>query len=173
MIVSIIVCMARNGVIGRTGGMPWRMPTEMAHFKATTMGKPCIMGRKTFFSFKKPLVGRPHIVVTRDASQHAAIKAAFGAGAPPCHIVGTLEEAIAVARTYETAECMVCGGGEIYAQALPLAQRAYVSVLAADLEGDTTFPALSETDWRVVSRTPLATGPKDDYAADVIVYERR
>jgi dihydrofolate reductase len=171
--LSIIVCMARNGVIGRSGGMPWRMPSDLAHFKAVTMGKPCIMGRKTFFSLGKPLSGRPHIVITRDSDQAARITAAFKEGAPPCHIVGTLAAAIDVSKTYGGPEVMILGGGEIFAQALPLAQRVYQTVLAADIEGDARFPALSAADWREVSRAPLATGLKDDYAAGITVYERR
>ncbi len=174
MTLSIIVCMARNGVIGRTGGMPWRMPSDMAHFKAVTMGKPCIMGRKTFESLRgKPLPGRPHIVITRDAEQAERIKGAFGAGAPPCHVVDTLAAAIDVAQTYASPETMVLGGGEIYAQALPLVGRVYQTVLSADIDGDTRFPGLSPAEWREVTRAPLATGPKDDYAAAVIVLERR
>jgi dihydrofolate reductase len=172
MVLSLIVCMARNGVIGRTGGMPWRMPSDLAYFKAMTMGKPCIMGRKTFFSFPKPLPGRPHIVITRDAEQAALIRAAFKEGAPPCHIGGTLRAAIDIAQTYGTPEIMICGGGDIYAQALPLAGRVYQTVLGADLDGDTHFPTLTPSDWRVVSRAPLATGPKDDYAAETVVFER-
>jgi dihydrofolate reductase len=174
MTLSIIVCIARNGVIGRTGGMPWRMPSDMAHFKAVTMGKPCIMGRKTFDSLRgKPLTGRPHIVITRDMAKAERIKAAFGPGAPPCHVVSTLAEAIDMAQTYGLPEIMVLGGGEIYAQALPLVQRVYQTVLSADIDGDTRFPALPALDWHEVSRAPLATGPKDDYAADIIVFERR
>jgi dihydrofolate reductase len=157
MTLSIIVCMARNGVIGRTGGMPWRMPSDMAHFKAVTMGKP----------------GRPHIVITRDAGQAERIKAAFAAGAPPCHVVATLADAIDIAQTYGVPEIMVLGGGEIYAQALPLVRRVYQTVLTGEIDGDTRFPALPAAEWREVSRTPLATGVKDDYAADIIVYERQ
>jgi dihydrofolate reductase len=174
MTLSIIVCMARNGVIGRTGGMPWRMPSDMAHFKAVTMGKPCIMGRKTFDSLRgRPLPGRPHIVITRDAGQAERIKAAFAAGAPPCHVAATLADGIDIAQTYGVPEIMVLGGGEIYAQALPLVRRVYQTVLTGEIDGDTRFPALPAAEWREVSRTPLATGVKDDYAADIIVYERQ
>ncbi len=173
MTLSLIVCMARNGIIGRAAGMPWRMPSDLKHFKAVTMGKPCIMGRKTFFSLRKPLPGRPHVVITRDAGQVTRIQAAFEPGAPPCHVVDSLAKAIEIAKTYAPVEVMVCGGGEIYAQALPLVQRVYQTVLSADIDGDTRFPMLSAAEWRETSRTPLVTGPKDDYAADVIVHERR
>ncbi len=173
MTLSIIVCMARNGVIGRAGGMPWRMPSDLAHFRAVTMGKPCIMGRKTFFSLGKPLPGRPHIVITRDVDQAALVRASFGTGAPPCHIAATLADAIVIADGYGAAETMLCGGGQIFAEGLPRVERVYQTVLAADIDGDTWFPSLADADWLVVSRAPLVTGAKDDYAAEIIVHERR
>lgn len=170
--LALIVCMARNGVIGRAGGMPWRMPSDLAYFKGTTMGKPMIMGRKTFATFGRPLPGRPHIVITRTPSEAERIGAAFPPGAPPHHVVDTLAKAIDIAAAYAASEIMVIGGGEIYAEALPLAQRVYQTILSAEVEGDTRFPALPQPEWREISRVPLATGPRDDYAADTVVFQR-
>ena len=170
--LSIIVCMARNRVIGRAGGMPWRMPSDLKHFRSVTMGKPVIMGRKTFDSLGKPLPGRPHVVITRDAGQRGRIGGLISAARLPGGVVNSLTDAIALAETFASPEIIVAGGGEIFAQALPLATRVYQTVLAADIEGDTLFPILDPKTWREAARVPLATGPKDDYPADVITYER-
>lgn len=165
--IALIVCAARNGVIGRGGQMPWRMPSDLKHFKVLTLGKPVVMGRKTYQSIGKALPGRSNIVVSRQQ----------GLALPDAIVVrdlaGGLAGAQRVAAETGALEVMVIGGGEIYAQALPQAQRVYVTLLAADIEGDAVFPPLPETEWFVVSRAPLATTPKDDYQADVIVYERR
>lgn len=171
--LSIIVIMARNRVIGRAGGMPWRMPSDLKHFRAMTIGKPLIMGRKTYDSLGKPLPGRPHIVITRNAAEAERIAAVIGAAGLRGGVVDTLAKAIALAETFAEPEIIIAGGGEIYAQALPVVTRVYQTVLAADIEGDTVFPALDPMQWRQVSRVPLATGPKDDYPADVITFERR
>ena len=160
--LSLIVCMARNRVIGRAGGMPWRMPTDLKHFKATTLGKPVIMGRKTFASIGRALPGRINFVVSREPNLALA-------GAT---VAASLDTAIAAAAATGGDEIMILGGGEIYALALPLADRIYVTELHAAVDGDTRFPPLDPRAWRALSRTPLATGPKDDYAADVVVFER-
>ena len=165
--IALIVCTARNGVIGRGGQMPWRMPSDLKHFKALTLGKPVVMGRKTYQSIGKALPGRVNIVVSRQP----------GFTLPDATVVQDLVRGLAEGRSVaaETgaSEVMVIGGGEIYAQALPLAQRVYLTRLAADIEGDAVFPPLSEAEWIVVSSAPLATTPKDDYPAEVMVYERR
>lgn len=171
-ILSIVVCMARNRVIGRAGGMPWRMPSDLKHFRTVTMGKPLIMGRKTFESLGKPLTGRPHVVITRDAAQLDRIDQLITIAGVHGGVVDTLTKAIAMAETFGAPEIIIAGGGEIFAQALPLTSRIYQTVLAADIDGDTLFPVLEPIDWRETSRVPLATGPKDDYPADVITYER-
>lgn len=167
--VTLIVCTARNRTIGRDGGMPWRMPSDLRHFKATTMGKPVVMGRKTFQSIGRPLPGRCNIVVTRTPKPETPPQAADGT-----HVVEvtSLDAAIAAAATTDAVEVMIAGGGQIYAEALPRAERIIQTILAADIDGDTHFPALPTADWHVVARTPLATGPKDDYPAEVVVWER-
>ena len=163
MLITIVVCMTKNRVIGRGNAMPWRMPSDLKHFRATTMGKPMVMGRKTFQSIGKVLDGRTTYVVTRQRDLVI----------PGAHVVATIDEAIMAERAKGTPEITIQGGGELYAIALPMTDRVIATVLATSLDGDTYFPALEETIWQVVSRVPLATGPKDDYAADVVVYERQ
>lgn len=137
-IVALIVAVAENGVIGRGNTLPWRIPEDMKWFKARTMGKPCIMGRKTWESFpKRPLPGRTNIVVTRDRSY-----AAEGAV-----VVGSLRSALDVAAGEEPDEIMILGGAEIYALALPLADRIYLTSVHGEVAGDAHFPALDRDDW--------------------------
>ncbi|MBN9275378.1 MAG: dihydrofolate reductase, partial [Mesorhizobium sp.] len=160
MDVVIHVAIAENGVIGRDGGLPWRLSTDLKRFKAETMGKPIVMGRKTWESFpKRPLPGRLNIVVTRDPAFRAE-------GA---EVVHSLADALVLART--KGRCMVgadticvIGGGEIYAQALPLADRLSVTHVKAVVEGDTRFPAIDPQTWRVVAAEDVPAGEKDSHA---------
>jgi dihydrofolate reductase len=163
MSLTLVVCRARNGTIGRDGTMPWRMPSDLAHFKATTIAKPVIMGRKTYQSIGRPLPGRLNIVVTR-----AGIEAPDGVLTAP-----DLPAAVARARAAGHTDLMILGGGEIYRAALPFADRVIMTELAADIDGDTVFPDLDPAVWTCVSRTPLATTPRDDYAAEVCMFERK
>ncbi len=137
-VVALIVAVAENGVIGRDNALPWRIPEDMKWFVARTKGKPCVMGRKTWESFpKKPLPGRTNIVVTRDAAYKAD-------GAV---VVGSLQAALDVAAGEDPEEIMILGGAEIYAQALPLAGRIYLTSVHGEVAGDTTFPALDRDNW--------------------------
>lgn len=167
--ISLIVAVARNGIIGRDGRMPWHNPSELAYFKSVTMGKPVVMGRKTFQSIGRPLPGRRNIVVTRDTAFHPA----------GVEIASSLTAALALASTPTAGaappaappdEIMIIGGAQIYAEALPLADRIYLTRIDADPVGDTSFPALDPTRWREVSRRDLPFGPKDQYAATAFVY---
>lgn len=166
MRISIIVAASRNGVIGDRGGMPWRMPSDLKHFRASTMGKPVIMGRKTFQSLPKALDGRDNIVITRDASFSA----------PGAFVVSTLEGAVELgrelARRRGAEEIMVIGGGEIYAAALPLADRVYLTRIDATVDGDTAFPDLPSDHWRLGSRELMEKGAKDESDAAFEVWER-
>jgi dihydrofolate reductase len=164
--LCLIVAAAENGVIGLNGKMPWHLPSELKYFRARTIGKPVIMGRKTFQSIGKPLPGRENIVVTRDAAFTAS-------GA---EVVGSLPAAIArageiVART-GASEIMVIGGGEIYALALPLANRVYLTRVSLRPEGDAFFPDLAADAWRLVSSAPIPAGGVDEPLALACVYER-
>lgn len=163
--ISLVVAVARNGVIGRDGKMPWHNPSELAYFKSVTMGKPIVMGRKTFQSIGRPLPARRNIVVTRDAAfRPSGVEAA-----------SSLIEALALAATPPPGtpppgEIMIIGGGQIYAEALPMADRVYLTRIDAEPAGDAVFPALDPARWRAVSRRDLPMGPKDQYPATAFVY---
>ena len=144
----LIYARARNGVIGKDGQLPWHIPADLKHFKALTIGKPMIMGRKTFASFPKPLPGRRHIVLTRDANWQAE-------GAEVAHCV---EQALTLAGDGEVA---VIGGAEIYALFLPLANRVELTEVHADYEGDTHMPALPADVWQEIAREDIAAGDSD------------
>jgi len=169
MDVVIHVAIAENGVIGREGGLPWRLSTDLKRFKAETMGKPIVMGRKTWESFpKRPLPGRLNIVVTRDPAYRPE-------GAEVVHSLG---DALALART--RGRCMagideicVIGGGEIYAQALPLADRLSVTHVEAAVEGDTRFPPIDPDVWQAAGSQEFPAGEKDSHATRHVLYERR
>ncbi len=140
-IVSLVVAMADNGVIGNKGLLPWRIPEDMRRFRALTMGKPCIMGRKTWDSLpKRPLSGRTNIVVTRDRS----FRADQGI------VVHSLEDALA--RVPDAAEVMIIGGAEVYRAALVHAHRIELTEVHARPEGDTTMPSFDRAAWRETAR---------------------
>lgn len=166
MILSLIVAVAENGVIGRDGGLPWRLSSDLKTFRRLTMGKPMIMGRRTFDSIGKPLDGRDNIVVTRDP--HFEL--------PGVSACATLDEALTLARVLATTrgadEVMVIGGAAIYDAVLRDADRIYFTQVHAKPDGDRTFPALDADEWREVSRELLPKGDRDDFASTLIVYER-
>ena len=153
--VTLVVAAARNGVIGIDGRLPWHLPADLKRFKALTMGKPMIMGRKTFDSLPGLLAGRRHIVLTRDAAWRAD-------GAEP---VRDLAQALAAAGPDSAAvEAMVIGGAEIFALALPLATRIELTEVDADIPGDTHLPPLG-AGWRETAREAHApSGDKPGYA---------
>lgn len=168
--VALVVAVADNGVIGRGGALPWRLSSDLKMFRQRTMGKPVIMGRKTFCSLPKLLDGRDNIVITSDPG-FASRLAAKGAHAAP-----GLAAAIALARQFAAArgagEIMVIGGASVYAAATPLASRIYLTQAHGRPEGDVVFPPLDPRDWRETSRETIPRGPKDDYDFSVIVLER-
>lgn len=141
--VSLIVAMARNGVIGRDGGLPWHLPEDLRHFKELTLGKPIIMGRLTHESIGRPLPGRTNIVISRNPAHDA----------PGCVVVTSLADAIKHAATLVgvDGEVMVIGGAQIYREALPRADRLYLTRVEVDAEGDTVFPELDASDWLLES----------------------
>lgn len=166
--VVIHVAMAENGVIGRDGGMPWRLSSDLRRFKADTMGKPLVMGRKTFEGLGRPLPGRLNIVVTRDPRWHAE----------GVETAGSLNAAIALAAAWaagrpEATEICIAGGGEIYARALPIADRLHVTHVLAEVEGDTRFPPIDPALWAEVASTALPAGERDSFPTRHVVYERR
>ena len=166
MILSLIVAVAENGVIGRDGGLPWRMSSDLKTFRRLTMGKPLIMGRRTFESIGKPLDGRDNIVVTRDANFDVA-------GVSACESVSeALTLARVLAATRGADEIMVIGGARLYDAVLPQADRIYFTRVHASPTGDRHFPALDVNAWREVSRESLPKGDRDEFAATMIIYER-
>ena len=164
--IVLIVAVARNGVIGNAGGLPWRLSSDLKTFRRLTMGKPLVMGRRTFASLGKPLDGRDNLVVTRDRDF----------AAPGAEVFASLDPALARARalanTRGVDEVMVIGGAEIYTQVLPAADRMYWTQVAADVDGDTRFPDFDQGSWREVAREPIPQGPKDDYEAVLLTLDR-
>lgn len=163
--IAMIVAMAKNRVIGVEGKLPWYLPEDLKFFKRMTQAKPLVMGRKTYASIGKPLPNRLNIVVTRDTNFAAE-------GVRICH---ELPAALALAdqeATIEAAEeIMVMGGGEIYRQALPHAQRLYITEVDIDVDGDAVFPELSMEEWQEVQR--VAGNPAEGQPQyDFVVYER-
>jgi dihydrofolate reductase len=169
MDVAIFAAVAENGVIGRDNGLPWRLSTDMKRFKATTMGKPIVVGRKTWESFpKRPLPGRLNIVITRDPHYRAE-------GA---EVVTSLADALTLARTRVRCapgvdEVCIVGGGEIYRQAMPLADRLYITHVHASPDGDTRFPEIDPATWEEVGSEDVPAGEKDSHATRAVVYARR
>jgi dihydrofolate reductase len=164
MRLALIVAASEDGVIGKDGRLPWRISEDMRWFKDKTLGKPCIMGRKTWESFpKRPLPGRPNIVITRDRNF-----AAEGAT-----VVHSFDEAIAAAERLKGSaeEIMVLGGAEIYAMALPRAHRIYLTRVHANVEGDTHLPELDPGQWRELSAQP-AREPAI-HRVTFVVFERK
>lgn len=157
--LNLIVARARNGVIGRGGTLPWRLPEELAHFKRTTMGHTIVMGRRTWESIGRPLPGRRSVVVTRDPDWHAA-------GAERA---ASLDDALALCAG--AAEVFVIGGAELYAQALPRAQRMIVTEIDADFEGDTWFPAPDPARWRESGRDHRPPEGARGFSLDFVIYD--
>ena len=159
--ISIIVAAAENDVIGNQGDLPWRLSDDLKRFKATTMGKPIVMGRKTWESIGRPLPGRQNIVITRQA----------GFTAEGCDVVGSADDAIAAAGDAE--EIMVIGGSEIYSLFLSRADRLYLTRVHADVDGDATFPAVDESVWTTVSDERHAADDKNEFDYSFRVYNRK
>ena len=166
-IIALIAAVARNGVIGSGGALPWRLSSDLKHFKAATMGKALVMGRKTYQSIGGPLLGRTIIVVTRDR--------AFAAEGI---LVGRdVDEALALAeaaaRAAQADEIVIAGGGEIYAQTIGRASRLYVTEVDLAPAGDARFPPIDRAQWREVSRRKGERGPRDEADFAFVEYERR
>ena len=161
MRVALIAALAENRIIGRDNQLPWRVPADLQHFKALTMGKPIIMGRKTWESIGRPLPGRDNIVVTRDT----------GYQAEGCKVVHSVAQALQVAAGAE--EAMIIGGANLYEQTLDAADRLYLTQIRAEVEGDARFPDIDMQAWREVERESHPADERNEYAYDFVVLERR
>lgn len=160
MHISLIVALAENHVIGANNRLLWRLPAELQYFKRTTIGKPIIMGRKTHESIGRALPGRRNIVISRQADFQAE----------GCDVVDSLDAALALVKDCE--EVMIIGGAQIYQQALPLADRLYLTWVHHAFEGDTFFPAWSPEQWREISREQRAADEQNPYDLTFTVLER-
>ncbi len=161
MTVSLVVAAAKNNVIGRDGELPWHLPDDLRHFKRLTTGKAVIMGRRTFESIGRPLPDRRNIVMTRDPDYAAS----------GCDVVTSVSDALDLAG--DDTEVMVIGGGQVYRDFLPRADRIYLTRVQAEIEGDTHFPEVDPGDWQLVSTEHHAADEKHAYAFELMVFERR
>ncbi|WP_274620346.1 type 3 dihydrofolate reductase [Colwellia maritima] len=173
-ILSMIVATANNNIIGKDNDMPWHLPADLAYFKKVTLGKPIIMGRKTYESIGRALPGRRNIVISRDENYTPQ-----GKGAEGVDVVTSVEQALAfidrlnemnVDETIE--EVMVIGGGAIYQHCLPKADRLYVTHIKADIDGDTQFPDYDDGSWQKVSSELRESDDKNSYDLYFCVYQR-
>lgn len=160
--LSIIAAMARNRVIGIDNKLPWRLPADLAHFKALTLGHHIVMGRKTYESLPgiKPLPGRTSVIVTRDPEF----------AAPECVVVHSIAAAIAACEG--DAEVFFIGGENVYRQALEVAGRLYLTEIRAEIAGDAWFPPLDPARWCETARTACHADEKNAYDFDFVVYDR-
>ncbi len=184
-IISIVAAVADNGVIGNDGALPWRLSSDLKRFKALTVGHPVIMGRKTFESIGKPLPDRLNIIISRDVDwfhegtmRVSSLGAAIELGI--AHLESIWRAAEAEDRPDDEdddddlpAEIFVIGGGEVYAQAIGLADVLYVTHVRAEPEGDTHFPAIEPEVWDETWREDVPAGVKDSHATCHVIYERR
>jgi len=157
--ICLVAAMGRNRAIGLDGKMPWHLPGELQHFKATTMGKSIVMGRKTWESIGRPLPGRQNIVISRRADYPQQ-------GFDLCT---SLQKAMAVA---QSDEIMVIGGGELYSQALPLARRMVLTLVDCEPAADTWFPVWDAAEWQEVSRQLKPSDERNPYACEIVILQR-
>ena len=160
--VAVVVAVADNGVIGRGNALPWDLPDDLQHFKRTTMGRPIIMGRKTFESIGRPLPGRLNIILTRDSAWHAS----------GVSVATSMEQAIEIAEGQALIDgadsVMVIGGAEVYRQALPFTSRAFLTRVHGNVHGDAFFNLDQIASWRELSRIEVSAGERNSHDFSVI-----
>jgi len=160
MRIAIIVAMAGNRVIGRNNQLPWRIPADLRHFRALTMGKPIIMGRKTYESIGRPLPGRDNIVITADRLYQAE----------GCQVVYSIDQALQAAGRCE--EALIIGGANLYRQTLEYADRLYLTLVKAEPQGDAWFPEVEPQQWREIEREKHKADESNEYDYDFVVLDR-
>ncbi len=164
--IVLLAAVAENGVIGRDNALPWRLKSDMQHFRAATMGKPVVMGRKTFQSIGKPLSGRTTIVVSRDP-----LFVAPGILVAP-NLAAALETARGDALRRNCGAIVIAGGGDIYMQAMPLATALSITEVHKRVDGDARFPAIDPQLWRETARSAHLAAANDEVAFDLVTYRR-
>jgi len=160
MRLSLIAALGRNRVIGKENSLPWRLPADLRHFKQTTLGHPVIMGRKTYESIGAPLAGRTNIIVTHRT----------GFPAPGCRLAASFEDALAAVAS--AAEVFVIGGESLYRQAMPIADRLYLTLIDHDFEGDAFFPAIDPAVWIERERKTFPADERNPYSFAFVIMER-
>ncbi len=162
MMISMIAAMAHDRVIGLDNQMPWHLPADLAHFKRVTLGKPVLMGRKTFESIGRPLPGRRNLVISRNLNYRA----------DGVEVIDSVDAALALLGS-NVAELMVIGGGHLYGQLLPRADRLYLTRIDLAVEGDTRFPAFDEGDWSCIERESHQPDEKNPHPYRFETWQRR
>ena len=160
MIISLVVAMDNNGIIGKEGMLPWHLSSDLKHFRKITMGKPIIMGRKTHESIGRPLPGRENVIITHDKDYVAK----------DCTVLNSLE--CVYARFHDIDEIMIMGGADLYQQTIDKAQRIYLTEVHADLEGDTWFPQFDREKWEEVERYDFRADEKNEYDYSFVILEK-
>ncbi|MDR4888608.1 dihydrofolate reductase [Fredinandcohnia sp. QZ13] len=159
--ISLLLAMDKNQLIGKDNDLPWRLPADLAYFKRVTMGHPIIMGRKTYDSIGRPLPGRENIIVTRDTSYKAE----------GCKVIHSIDEIVKMSEETEQ-ELFVIGGAEIFKEILPYSDRLYITEIDEEFEGDTYFPAFDKAEWQVISKEKGIKDEKNPYEYTFLVYEK-
>lgn len=164
--LSAIVAKSRNNVIGRDGGLPWHLSSDLKFFKKTTLGKPVLMGRTTWEGLPFPLPGRPNLVLTRNRDY-------FSPDAEICHSVkGLIGRGFEIAGATGGKEVMIIGGAMLYKTVLPFCDRLYISDVRADISGDVFFPEIDSQYWKLRSEKKITAGAKDDFDFTIKVLDR-
>ncbi|MFQ1846914.1 type 3 dihydrofolate reductase [Aeromonas veronii] len=163
MKISMIAAMAHDRVIGKDNQMPWHLPADLAHFKRVTLGKPILMGRKTFESIGRPLPGRRNLVISRNPDYQAE----------GIEVVGSVEAALALLAGSSVEELMVIGGGHLYAEMLPSADCLYLTRIDLAVEGDTRFPAFDDGQWQRVDCESHSADEKNPHPYSFETWQRR
>lgn len=159
MEISLIVAMTKNRVIGKDNDMPWHLPADLTWFKRNTLNKPVIMGRKTFLSIGRPLPNRTNVILSRSAFEHEGTLSA-----------NSLEQALEKVGTVP--EAMIIGGGELFKQTLPIADKLYLTEIQTELEGDTFFPEIDLSQWTLIEESEHKADEKNAYDCHYKIYQR-
>lgn len=164
---ALIVAMSRNRVIGRNNKLPWYLPGDLRYFKQATMGKPIIMGRKTWDSIGRPLPGRMNVVISRNEEWEAPTGTVAAKSLPEA-----LVKAEAQAELEGGDEVMIIGGGQIYAEALPMVDRMYITQVHAEVDGDAFFPEVDWDEWEEIGREDFSASDNNPYDYSFVAYQR-